>query len=277
MEKTSGGSAGLGQVVLSSLQDVGGDPSFQHKLEQFNPGIVWLDQSHRVTALNEVAMQVLLPAAHQATGVTAETLFGLDVLMMHPPKSREKIEFLIGESETARHSASSLPPMAMMINIPDRVLMIKVSPMLGAGSQMGTCMIFYDLTEVTTAPQAQADHPPSSAALRQLSRIPVYKQNRIILVNVDEVMHFEGEGHYTTIHATSGQFLSNLSMSVLQARLDPERFLRVHRSHIVNMDHVSEIVTRADRSAIRVAGSQGPEVPISRNRLAEVKAFLGLV
>ena len=267
---------GVGNAAPSPAPDFGVEPSFQHKLEQFNPGIVWLDSKNRVMALNDVAMQVLVPAARQATGVTAESLFGLDVLMLHPQKSREKIKFLIRESEVAHHSLSSLPPLAMMINIPDRVLMIKVSHMGGAETHLGVCMIFYDLTDVTTAPRPSSVLRPSTDSLRQLSRIPVYKQNRIMLVNVNDIMHFEGEGHYTTIHAVSGKYLSNLSMSMLQARLDPQRFLRVHRSHIVNVDHVSEIARDGDNFTLGIANSGRPAVPISRNRLAHVKEFLGL-
>ena len=40
----------------------------------------------------------------------------------------------------------------MMINIPDKVLMIKASKMVGADGIIGTCMVFYDLTDVTTHP-----------------------------------------------------------------------------------------------------------------------------
>ena len=247
------------------------ESSFQHKLEQFNPGIVWLDHQNRVIALNDVAVQVLVPAARQVAEVPLENLFGIDVLMLHPPKSREKIKFLIRESRASGHV--SLPPLAMMINIPDRVLMIKVSHMVGAGDHLGTCMIFYDLTDITTAPHAAK----SPEALRQLSRIPVYKQNRIVLIDVKDIMHFEGEGHYTMIHATTGHFLSNLSMSMLQARLDPQRFLRVHRSHIVNVDFVSEIVREGEGFAVGIGNAQGVPVPVSRNNVARVKEFFGLV
>jgi hypothetical protein len=44
-----------------------GESTFQHKLEQFNPGIVWLDADRRVTAMNDVAIQVLRPAAEPST------------------------------------------------------------------------------------------------------------------------------------------------------------------------------------------------------------------
>lgn len=261
-------------VAAPPAPEISVESSFQHKLEQFNPGIVWLDHENRVIALNDVAVEVLVPAARQVAEVSVDQLFGLDVLTLHPPKSREKIKFLIRESRAAEHAHASLPPLAMMINIPDRVLMIKVSQMVGSSDHPGTCMIFYDLTDVTTTPHGAVRTPE---ALRQLSRIPVYKRNRIVLIDVRDIMHFEGEGHYTMIHATTGHFLSNLSMSMLQARLDPQHFLRVHRSHIVNMDHVSEIIRDGDGFTIGVGDGHGPPVPVSRNKVAQVKEFIGLV
>lgn len=87
----------------------------------------------------------------------------------------------------------------MMINIPERLLMIKVSQMMGADGIAGTCMIFYDLTEATTAPAKSPKTLGGPAEPRLLSRIPVYRRDRIVLVNVKDIAHFEGNGHYTNI------------------------------------------------------------------------------
>jgi DNA-binding LytR/AlgR family response regulator len=256
-----------------------GPSTFQHKLEQFNPGIVWLDAERRVTAMNDVAIQVLRPAAEPSLGVPLDAMFGVDVLMLHPPKSREKIAFLLGHSELAAHAGRSAPPQAMMINIPDRMLMIKVSQMLGADGTAGSCMIFYDLTELTTtAPPAggSAGHPTGAEPVRLLSRIPVYRHNRIVLVDVKDIGRLEGEGHYTSIVATADRYLSNLSLSVLESRLDPSRFLRVHRSHIVNLDYVTEIVRQDDGFLVTLQEPLGPPVPVSKQKLPVLKEHFGL-
>jgi DNA-binding LytR/AlgR family response regulator len=246
-----------------------GESTFQHKLEQFNPGIVWLDAERRVTAMNDVAIQVLRPAAEPSLGVPLEAMFGVDVLMLHPPKSREKIAFLLGHSEVAAHGGRSAPPQAMMINIPDRMLMIKVSQMVAADGRAGSCMIFYDLTDLTTAPRV-------NGAVRLLSRIPVYRHNRIMLVDVKEIGRLEGEGHYTTIVATGDRYLSNLSLSVLESRLDPAHFLRVHRSHIVNLDYVTEILRQDDGFLVTLQEPMGPPVPVSKQKLPALKEHFGL-
>jgi LytTR family transcriptional regulator, CO-responsive transcriptional regulator RcoM len=256
-----------------------GPSTFQHKLEQFNPGIVWLDAERRVTAMNDVAIQVLRPAAEPSLGVPLDAMFGVNVLMLHPPKSREKIAFLLGHSELVAHAGRSAPPQAMMINIPDRMLMIKVSQMRGADGTAGSCMIFYDLTELTTtAPPAggSAAHPSGAEPVRLLSRIPVYRHNRIVLVDVKDIGRLEGEGHYTSIVATADRYLSNLSLSVLESRLDPTRFLRVHRSHIVNLDYVTEIVRQDDGFLVTLQEPMGPPVPVSKQKLPVLKEHFGL-
>jgi hypothetical protein len=63
-----------------------------------------------------------------------------------------------------------------MINIPDRVLLLEVSKMFGAQGIVGACMVYYDLTDITTSPR--------EALPRQLSKIPVYRANRLVLIEV---------------------------------------------------------------------------------------------
>jgi len=256
-------------------RDTRRDPAFQHKLEQFNPGMVWLDEDQRITALNDVAMQILVPLVQASMGIAAKSLIGSNILNVHPPKSREKIEFLLRSNGAHAHGMFSPPPVAMMINIPDRLLMIKVSQMMGANGTAGTCMIFYDLTEATTAP------PPAPAAgalvePRLLSRIPVYRRDRIVLVDVNAIARFESDGHYTHIFTLNDRFMCNFSMAVLEQRLDPARFLRVHRSHIINLDHVVELMRVDDGMMVVMPTCVGDPVPVSKNNLGKLKSRFGL-
>src|SRR3546814_18742554 len=108
----------------------------------------------------------------------------------------------------------------MMINIPDKVLMVKVSKMVGADGITGTCMVFYDLTDATTMPVSM----PTAQALppRRLYKIPVYRKNSVVLIELSEVLRFEGDGHYTTIATRADRSRSNLSLT------DPEKRLETH-------------------------------------------------
>src|SRR3546814_21150810 len=116
----------------------------------------------------------------------------------------------------------------MMINIPDKVLMVKVSKMVGADGITGTCMVFYDLTDATTMPVSM----PTAQALppRRLYKITVYRKNSVVLIELSEVLLFEGDGNYTTIATRDDRYLSNPSLTDLEQTLDPKRRVRVHRS-----------------------------------------------
>ena len=205
------------------------EETFLHKLEQFNPGMVWLDPGNHVTAMNDVAAQLLGPAAQYSMGVSPDKLLGIDVLQMHPEKSRDKLRLLLQSGQDNGCPMKSPPPVAMMINIPDRVLVVKVSKMIGVGGVTGTCMIFYDLTDITTAPAgapatARSDPPP-----RRLLKIPLYRKNRVMLIDMKDVVRFQADGHYTAIVTAEDQYMSNLSLTDLEARLDPGIYFRTHR------------------------------------------------
>ena len=66
------------------------------------------------------------------------------------------------------------------------------------------------------------------------------------------------------------------SISEAEAQLDPSLFVRVHRSHIVAIPHVSFVRKEGDGAVIELDGPSPHRVPVSRAKIAEVKARLGL-
>jgi hypothetical protein len=250
--------------------------TFQHKLEQFNPGMVWLDAHGHVTAFNDVALQILGPASEQSLGVQQDKLFGIDVVQLHPEKSRDKLRFLLESRDPGGCPVKSPPPVAMMINIPDRILMLKVSRMTGIGGTCGTCMIFYDVTDLTTEPSGQGSGSPL-AAPRRLFKIPVYRKNRVILIDLKDIVRFQGCGHYTTIVTKDEHYLSNLSLADLELRLDDSIYLRVHRSHIVSLPYAVELIKSDESVNLVMDDAEQTQVPVSRSKTAQLKELLGVV
>jgi len=74
-----------------------------------------------------------------------------------------------------------------------------------------------------------------------LKRIGVSSAGRISIVRVADVSWFEAAGNYVKLHVGDGEHLVRQTMKELQSRLDPEQFVRVHRSTIVNLDRVREL------------------------------------
>ena len=238
--------------------------TFPHQLQKFDPGVVWLDEHNRIYALNSVAIEVL--------GANAEEIIGQEILQFHPEKSRAKVQWLL---DSASCPVDSPPPMTMMINIPDRVLLIKVSKMLGreSGQGVGSCMVFYDLTDIITTPHHDTQ---TSDKPRLLFKLPVYQQNRVMLVSLDEVVHFKAEGHYTYVYTKTDKYLCNLSLSDLEERLHAEKFVRVHRSHMINMSHAKLFEKAGDHCTIVMDMPGNVVIPVSRSKVKMLKTMLGL-
>lgn len=241
--------------------------SWLYLLERFDVGVVHLDSDLHVIGMNDYARRSL--------PVQQKLPFGKVVTSFHPEGSRAKVEFLLGQAECP---VSNAPPMTMIINIPERVLLIKVSKIGNEqGVTQGYTLVFYDITEVVAKDdEGVAQESRERPAKRQLLKIPTMKANRVVLVDVPTVSFVRSEGHYTWIHAGQASHFCNLNIGDLEGRLDPQVFLRVHRSYIVNLTHVDEIVRDDGRVTLRMMGPAPVDIPVSRTSVPRLMEQLGL-
>jgi len=102
----------------------------------------------------------------------------------------------------------------------------------------------------------------------------ISSRGHVIRVAVNDVHWFEAEGDYVVIH-TDRTHLIHDSLRDLESRLDPQRFLRVHRSAIVCVRSVVGL-ERSDFGALRLRIADGSEVPVSRSYKKTTLAALGI-
>lgn len=105
------------------------------------------------------------------------------------------------------------------------------------------------------------------AAPAYLKTIPAKTGRKLVVIRTDEVTWIEGASYYARVHVAAKSYLIRQTLSDLEMRLDPRRFLRVHRSAIVNIERVKEVGTHlaADPYALLDTGAR---VPVSRGRLS---------
>lgn len=96
-------------------------------------------------------------------------------------------------------------------------------------------------------------------------RIFVRDRGRIFPLALRDVERLQAQDDYVLIHAGGRHHLVHVTLTDLERRLDPARFLRVHRSHVVNTDHVVELVRRED-GRMEVAMRDGTRLLASRAR-----------
>ena len=107
-----------------------------------------------------------------------------------------------------------------------------------------------------------------------ISRLFVRTGGNLVPLLVAHVLSFEADGDYVIAHTERTHHALHLSLNRLEERLDPTRFLRIHRAHIVNLDHVRSF-KRDDRGNLEAELVNGRRVPVSRSRAHEIRR-LGL-
>ncbi len=98
-----------------------------------------------------------------------------------------------------------------------------------------------------------------------LSRVFVRERNRILVVPTGEIERLEARGDYVALHAGIKRHLVQVTIADMERMLDPGRFVRVHRSHIVNLDYVVAFATDP-KGALEVELRGGTKLSVSRAR-----------
>ena len=105
-----------------------------------------------------------------------------------------------------------------------------------------------------------------------LQRIQVKIGDRILLVNVDEIIRFHSEEKYTTVYTPTNQYIIDTPLVDLEKKLDPRQFVRVHRAHLVAIDYIAEI-RKTDMSRLNVVlrDKDRTQILVSRNFVKSVR------
>jgi two-component system LytT family response regulator len=115
---------------------------------------------------------------------------------------------------------------------------------------------------------------PQAASGGYPRRLVVKDQGRSLFVRVDDLDWVEAADYYVKLHVGRQVHLLRETMNAMEARLDPSRFVRVHRSAIVNLDRVKEIQPYFHDEHVVIL-QDGTKVHLSRNRRLRLEAMLG--
>lgn len=98
-------------------------------------------------------------------------------------------------------------------------------------------------------------------------KITISHTKGLKLVDDHDIVHLEASGNCTTIYFKEGtRYLDTRTLKIYEQMLDPDRFYRVHKSHIINLDYLKEYLSEDGHNAVLEGGIQ---VPVARNRLTE--------
>jgi two-component system LytT family response regulator len=121
-------------------------------------------------------------------------------------------------------------------------------------------------------PQAAAPRAATPSDARE--HIAVRDGERIVCVPLADIDWIGADDYYVQLHVGRKAYLLREPLRELEARLDPQRFVRVHRSAIVAIDRVVELRAGAGDPCVRLR--DGTELRLSRSRKSHLRALFGL-
>jgi DNA-binding LytR/AlgR family response regulator len=127
---------------------------------------------------------------------------------------------------------------------------------------------------VTTPPVRLVPISAEPVPRRPARHLPIERDGLTQFVAVDDVVAVHANAHYTYIFDGSARLFCPLAISDVEARLDTTRFIRVHRSHIVNVDRIVGLKRAGDNGLIELKAADRYTVPISRSRVGSLKSRL---
>ncbi len=109
----------------------------------------------------------------------------------------------------------------------------------------------------------------------QQHRVVVKTAGKIKIIPIEDIHYLEAADDYVKIHTHNGAFLKNRTMGYFEKVLDPTRFVRTHRSYMINIQQVTRIDPYEKDSHLCVLSS-GAQVPVSKAGYVKLRTVLGL-
>lgn len=110
-----------------------------------------------------------------------------------------------------------------------------------------------------------------------VKKLPLEKNGKIIMVHYNDLIYAYTQKGIVTVVTTYGEFSYGGTLTELEIRLAQTNLVRVHKSYIVNMDKVKEVVPWFKGTYwLKVEGDSKAEIPVSKSQIKEIKDILGL-
>jgi ABC-2 type transport system ATP-binding protein len=107
-------------------------------------------------------------------------------------------------------------------------------------------------------------------------KIPVRTEDTVLLLNPSDILYAEATEGRSCVVTLSGPIPTQFTLTELEQRLSRSGFFRAHRSYMVNLQHVKEIIPYTRNSfSLRMNDAQGTKIPLSKAAAGELRQLLG--
>ncbi len=166
-----------------------------------------------------------------------------------------------------------MAPQRMATPLPPTALSANVLAMLVALAAFGISAAFL-LSLVPRKSVASGEPAVSSPIAPSLETLPVEQKGRKFALALHDVQVIRANAHYTYVSDAGNEYFCPLPISQIEAGIDHSRFIRVHRSYIVNVAHIVTLRRAGDAGVIEMRSMLHRKIPVARARVAPVKQRL---
>lgn len=132
------------------------------------------------------------------------------------------------------------------------------------------------LAKTSTTPNKTEDLLATMAqSPSQNNRIVVKTGSKVKIIPVHDIHYLEADDDFVKIVTVEGPFLKNKTLSFYEQTLDPQQFVRVHRSYILHISQITKIEPYQKETHMAVLRN-GQQIPISKTGYGKLKTILGL-
>lgn len=132
---------------------------------------------------------------------------------------------------------------------------------------------FLDKSQPVAATASLLDTMSQSAS--QNNRIVVKTGSKVKIIPIHDIQYLEADDDFVKIVTAEGSFLKNKTMSFYEQSLDPQQFVRVHRSYILHISQITKIEPYQKETHLAILRN-GQQIPVSKTGYGKLKSILGI-
>lgn len=143
--------------------------------------------------------------------------------------------------------------------------------------EYGMCMRKGEFTILTVAGKyGESVVIDKDIVVKVIDKIAVWKENSIVLIDLSVILYFTASKKKVAVHTKDGIFESNSSLECLEIRLSDRGFFRCHRSFIINMEHVDQIVPWFNSTYMMKLKTTPEQIPVGRHYTRKLRDLLNI-
>jgi ABC-2 type transport system ATP-binding protein len=234
---------------------------------KFQARLYGLPNKRAETILAQVGLadQARLPAGKLSPSLLRRLAFGCAIL--HKPQFLLLLEPFTRCDEV---TVSLLSAQMQLLSNEGTVILIV------SDDDAGLATICDHIYELQDGHIVEIQNSKAEGVSQQPFKIPVKTEDKVLLLNPSEILYADASGDRAFLVTSEGRLATQYTLTELENRLARSGFFRAHRSYLVNLQHVKEVIPFTRNAfSLRLDDPAGTQIPLSKSAASELRELLG--